>query len=105
VLEPSVEQIVPSSSRSSWLRSCKSSADSYNILQTPYFYLTAYTTLKCPQLDPNSIRPAIPLVIANYTSGIGRVSFEYTVSSFPCEADAPLVFRSWLVSLPIDSAQ
>lgn len=44
------------------------------MIQTPYFYLTSYTTLKCPQLDPTSITPAIPLVVANYTSGMGRVS-------------------------------
>lgn len=50
------------------------SADTTTFIQTPYFYLTAYTTLKCPQLDPNSIQPAIPLVISNYTSGMGRVS-------------------------------
>lgn len=47
-------------------------------MQTPYFYLTAYTTLKCPQLDPNSIRPAIPLVVSNYTSGMGRVSVAFS---------------------------
>jgi len=43
--------------------------------QTPYYFLTAYTTFKCPQLDPKSITPAEPLIISNFTSGMGRVSF------------------------------
>lgn len=36
--------------------------------QTPYYFLTAYTTIKCPELDPNSILPAVPLIISNFTS-------------------------------------
>ncbi|ORY56451.1 major facilitator superfamily domain-containing protein [Leucosporidium creatinivorum] len=40
---------------------------------TPYYFLTAYTTFKCPQLDPTSITPAVPLIISNFTSGMGRI--------------------------------
>jgi hypothetical protein len=39
----------------------------------PFFYLTPYTTLKCPELDPTSIAPAVPLILADFLSGMGRV--------------------------------
>lgn len=38
----------------------------------PYFFLTTYTTLNCPELDPNSISPAVPLVLANFFSSSRR---------------------------------
>lgn len=40
---------------------------------TPYYFLTSYTTLKCPDLEASSITPALPLVAANLLSGTGRV--------------------------------
>ncbi|ORY70805.1 major facilitator superfamily domain-containing protein [Leucosporidium creatinivorum] len=40
---------------------------------TPYYFLTTYTTLKVPSLDPNSILPAVPLIISNFTCGFGRI--------------------------------
>ncbi|GAA6042651.1 hypothetical protein JCM8097_008269 [Rhodosporidiobolus ruineniae] len=40
---------------------------------TPSYYLTDYTTKMVPSLDPNSFRAAGPLIISNFTLGIGRV--------------------------------
>ncbi|GAA6063150.1 hypothetical protein JCM10212_006308 [Sporobolomyces blumeae] len=40
---------------------------------TPSYYLTAYTTQECPELDPNSLAPSVPLIVSNFTLGIGRV--------------------------------
>ncbi|GAA6008015.1 hypothetical protein JCM11491_006578 [Sporobolomyces phaffii] len=40
---------------------------------TPPYYLTAFTTEQCPQLDPNSLAPSVPLIVSNFTLGIGRV--------------------------------
>ncbi|KAM0745863.1 MFS general substrate transporter [Meredithblackwellia eburnea MCA 4105] len=40
---------------------------------TVFFYLTTYTQVTCPQLDPTSITPAVPLIVANFMSGFGRV--------------------------------
>lgn len=36
-------------------------------------YLTAFTTDQCPELDPNSLAPSVPLIVSNFTLGIGRV--------------------------------
>jgi len=36
-------------------------------------FLTAYTTVQCPELDPDSLAPSIPLIVSNFTLGIGRV--------------------------------
>ncbi|KAK4058890.1 hypothetical protein OIO90_000336 [Microbotryomycetes sp. JL221] len=41
---------------------------------TPFYYLTSYTTLKCPELDPTSLAPAAPLIIANFVGGVGRIA-------------------------------
>lgn len=54
---------------------CKRRKDDHRFAkQTPYYFLTTYTTLKVTSLDPNSILPAVPLIISNFTCGFGRVS-------------------------------
>ncbi|GAA5864588.1 hypothetical protein JCM1840_002160 [Sporobolomyces johnsonii] len=40
---------------------------------TPSYYLTTYTTVECPELDQNSLAPAVPLLVSNFTLGIGRL--------------------------------
>ncbi|KAI5476230.1 hypothetical protein MNV49_007930 [Pseudohyphozyma bogoriensis] len=39
----------------------------------PPYYITAYTTRQIPSLDPTSIAPAVPLIVGNFFTGIGRV--------------------------------
>ncbi|GAA6006263.1 hypothetical protein JCM10207_000581 [Rhodosporidiobolus poonsookiae] len=40
---------------------------------TPSYYLTDYTQKMVPSLDPNSLAPAVPLIVSNFMLGIGRV--------------------------------
>ncbi|GAA5880297.1 hypothetical protein JCM8547_001692 [Rhodosporidiobolus lusitaniae] len=40
---------------------------------TPSYYLTAYTQAKVPSLDPNSLQGAVPLIVSNFSLGVGRV--------------------------------
>lgn len=56
--------------------------------QTPYYFLTAYTTLKVPSLDPTSILHAIPLTVANFACGFGRVSSRLSPFARRAHADA-----------------
>ncbi|GAA5924494.1 uncharacterized protein JCM15063_005658 [Sporobolomyces koalae] len=49
---------------------------------TPPYYLTAYTTQQCPQLDPTSLAPSVPLIVSNFTLGIGRVFSGYLADMF-----------------------
>ncbi|GAA5895122.1 uncharacterized protein JCM6883_002326 [Sporobolomyces salmoneus] len=48
---------------------------------TPPYYLIAYTTVQCPELDPNSLAPSVPLIVSNFMLGIGRV-FSGLVADF-----------------------
>ncbi|GAA5985645.1 hypothetical protein JCM5350_004122 [Sporobolomyces pararoseus] len=49
---------------------------------TPPYYLTAFTTVQCPQLDPTSLAPAVPLIVSNFTLGVGRVFSGYFADLF-----------------------
>ncbi|KAM0792202.1 hypothetical protein ACM66B_004899 [Microbotryomycetes sp. NB124-2] len=49
---------------------------------TPFYYLTSYTTLKCPELDPQSILPAVPLIVANLAGCFGRVGSGFLADKF-----------------------
>ncbi|KAK4053717.1 hypothetical protein OIV83_001373 [Microbotryomycetes sp. JL201] len=49
---------------------------------TPAYYLTAYTTLKCPELDPKTILPALPLVVMNLAGCFGRVGSGFLADKF-----------------------
>ncbi|GAA5973398.1 hypothetical protein JCM11641_003113 [Rhodosporidiobolus odoratus] len=40
---------------------------------TPSYYLTSMTEAVVPGLDPNSLKPAVPLIVSNFTLGIGRM--------------------------------
>ncbi|GAA5836790.1 hypothetical protein JCM11251_005789 [Rhodosporidiobolus azoricus] len=40
---------------------------------TPSYYLTAYTQAMVPSLNPDSLAPAVPLIVSNFTLGIGRI--------------------------------
>ncbi|KAM0745860.1 MFS general substrate transporter [Meredithblackwellia eburnea MCA 4105] len=61
---------------------------------TPFIFLTPYTTAKCPQLDPNSILPAVPLIVGAFISGIGRV-----LSGVVSDSIGPLnaIILSWVL--------
>ncbi|KAM0747126.1 MFS general substrate transporter [Meredithblackwellia eburnea MCA 4105] len=38
-----------------------------------FFFITNLTVVSCPQLDPKSLLPALPLMMANLMSGFGRI--------------------------------
>ncbi|GAA5843815.1 hypothetical protein JCM5353_002513 [Sporobolomyces roseus] len=44
--------------------------------------MTAYTTVQCPELDPDSLAPSIPLIVSNFTLGIGRVFSGFIADAF-----------------------
>ncbi|KAM0745862.1 MFS general substrate transporter [Meredithblackwellia eburnea MCA 4105] len=61
---------------------------------TLYYYIVTYTTITCPQLDPKSLLPALPLIVANLFSGFGRIAAGMVADTLgPCHA----IFVSFFV--------
>ncbi|KAM0752647.1 MFS general substrate transporter [Meredithblackwellia eburnea MCA 4105] len=40
---------------------------------SPLYLITPYTIKMCPQLDPNSLTPAVPIILMGFAMGFGRI--------------------------------